>query len=178
MYTFVRFAWSSPLGGATRGSFASQYIVEHWAHNAVPLSVVLPPHRPVVDPNGFDHDDGMNAFTVEKNTVLRKKGTYVGGAPAYIMAQVHKDKDQFSIVVGPCHPRPHLLSCCLLFHSAAGAAKAPLAGLRTRQQKLVCTQWPAWLLLFCGASSPSNPHWHSHFAGYKHRFSSIRSSCQ
>ena len=52
-----------------------------------------------MDANGFDHDDGMNAFTVEKNTVLRKRGTYVGGAPAYVMAQVHKDKDMFNIVV-------------------------------------------------------------------------------
>ena len=65
------------------------------------------PYRPVVDANGFDHDDGMNAFTVEKNTVLRKRGTYVGGAPAYVMAQVHKDKDMFNIVVS------HLSFCNL-----------------------------------------------------------------
>ncbi|DBA83589.1 TPA: hypothetical protein ACH3X1_006160 [Trebouxia sp. C0004] len=54
--------------------------------------------RPVVDPNCLDHDDGMNAFTVEKNGVLRKRGTYVGGAPGFVMAQVHKDKDMFNIV--------------------------------------------------------------------------------
>jgi len=53
----------------------------------------------VVDPNCLDHDDGMNAFTVEKNGVLRKRGTYVGGAPGFVMAQVHKDKDMFNIVV-------------------------------------------------------------------------------
>lgn len=52
-----------------------------------------------MDPNGFDHDDGMNAFTVEKSTVIRKKGVYVGGAPAYLMSQVHKERDLFSIVV-------------------------------------------------------------------------------
>lgn len=55
--------------------------------------------RPVMDPNGFDHDDGMNAFTVEKSTVIRKKGVYVGGAPAYLMTQVHKERDLFSVVV-------------------------------------------------------------------------------
>ena len=43
----------------------------------------------------------MNAFTVEKNGVLRKRGTYVGGAPGFVMAQVHKDKDMFNIVVSP-----------------------------------------------------------------------------
>lgn len=52
-----------------------------------------------MDPNGFDHDDGMNAFTVEKSTVIRKRGTYVGGAPAYLMAQVHKERDMFNVVV-------------------------------------------------------------------------------
>lgn len=52
-----------------------------------------------MDPNGFDHDDGMNAFTVEKSTVVRKKGVYVGGAPAYLMSQVHKERDLFSVVV-------------------------------------------------------------------------------
>ena len=52
-----------------------------------------------MDPNGFDHDDGMNAFTVEKSTVIRKKGVYVGGAPAYLMSQVHKERDLFSVVV-------------------------------------------------------------------------------
>ena len=52
-----------------------------------------------MDPNGFDHDDGMNAFTVEKSTVMRKKGSYVGGAPAYLMAQVHKERDMFNVVV-------------------------------------------------------------------------------
>ena len=55
--------------------------------------------RPVVDANGVDHDDGMHAFTVEKSGVVRKRGTYVGGAPGYVMAQVHKDKDMFNIVV-------------------------------------------------------------------------------
>ena len=52
-----------------------------------------------MDPNGFDHDDGMNAFTVEKSTVIRKKGVYVGGAPAYLMSQVHKERDLFNVVV-------------------------------------------------------------------------------
>ena len=62
-------------------------------------SVLLASGRPVMDPNGFDHDDGMNAFTVEKSTVIRKKGVYVGGAPAYLMSQVHKERDLFSVVV-------------------------------------------------------------------------------
>lgn len=53
----------------------------------------------MVDPNGLDHDDGMTAFTVEKNSVIRKRGVYVGGAPAYVMAQVHKDKDAFTVIV-------------------------------------------------------------------------------
>lgn len=55
--------------------------------------------RPVMEPNGFDHDDGMNAFSVDKSTVIRKRGVYVGGAPAYLMAQVQKDRDLFSVVV-------------------------------------------------------------------------------
>ena len=52
-----------------------------------------------MEPNGFDHDDGMNAFSVDKSTVIRKRGVYVGGAPAYLMAQVQKDRDLFSVVV-------------------------------------------------------------------------------
>ncbi|KAL3138742.1 Translocase of chloroplast 159, chloroplastic, variant 2 [Trebouxia sp. C0010 RCD-2024] len=55
--------------------------------------------RPVMEPNGFDHDDGMNAFSVDKSTVIRKRGVYVGGAPAFLMAQVQKDRDMFSVVV-------------------------------------------------------------------------------
>ena len=59
-----------------------------------------------MNPNGLDHDDGMEAFTVEKHSVIRKRGVYVGGAPAYIMAQVHKDKDAFNVIVShstrPC----------------------------------------------------------------------------
>ena len=71
-------------------------------HSAVTLlsGLLLPGSaRPVMDPNGFDHDDGMNAFTVEKSTMIRKRGTYVGGAPAYLMAQVHKERDMFNVVV-------------------------------------------------------------------------------
>ena len=55
-----------------------------------------------MDPNGLDHDDGMTAFTVEKSSVVRKPGVYVGGAPAYLMAQVHKDKDAFTVIVSHC----------------------------------------------------------------------------
>ena len=66
--------------------------------------------RPVVDPNGLDHDDGMTAFTVEKSSVVRKPGVYVGGAPAYLMAQVHKDKDAFTVIVSHCL-QPHSCVC-------------------------------------------------------------------
>ena len=70
-----------------------------------------------MDPNGFDHDDGMNAFTVEKSTVIRKKGVYVGGAPAYLMTQVHKERDLFSVVVSlflvlwPLHSADCMTAC-------------------------------------------------------------------
>ncbi len=71
----------------------------------------------MVDPNGFDHDDGMNAFTVEKNAVLRKRGTYVGGAPAYVMAQVHKEKDMFNIVVSASVQCMFTMACsCTVCH--------------------------------------------------------------
>ena len=69
--------------------------------------------RPVVNPNGLDHDDGMEAFTVEKSSVIRKRGVYVGGAPAYIMAQVHKDKDAFNIIVSHLQPCPANLHAAL-----------------------------------------------------------------
>lgn len=68
--------------------------------------------RPVVDANGVDHDDGMHAFTVEKSGVVRKKGTYVGGAPGYVMAQVHKDKDMFNIVVWHLLHSPGAIALC------------------------------------------------------------------
>lgn len=68
--------------------------------------------RPVVDANGVDHDDGMHAFTVEKSGVVRKKGTYVGGAPGYVMAQVHKDKDMFNIVVRYLLHSPVAIALC------------------------------------------------------------------
>lgn len=52
-----------------------------------------------MDPNGIDHDDGMHTFNVEKSTVIRKRGVYVGGAPASAFVQLHKEKDMFHIMV-------------------------------------------------------------------------------
>lgn len=53
--------------------------------------------RPFVESQGLDHDDGIDGFSVERSAMLRSKGQHLGGVPAFVMAQLHKDKTQFSL---------------------------------------------------------------------------------
>eukprot|EP01023_Acetabularia_acetabulum_P014984 TRINITY_DN17282_c1_g1_i4.p1 TRINITY_DN17282_c1_g1~~TRINITY_DN17282_c1_g1_i4.p1 ORF type:complete len:560 (-),score=112.08 TRINITY_DN17282_c1_g1_i4:1253-2746(-) len=48
--------------------------------------------RPMVEQAGLDHQDGVEGAHFEKQAVLRPHGQYLGGAPAFMMAQFKKDK--------------------------------------------------------------------------------------
>ena len=62
------------------------------------------PLRPFVEPNTVDHDDGVEGMTIARTHTVRRKGTYLGGVPAHIQAQVHKDKTTCSILVRLLQP--------------------------------------------------------------------------
>jgi hypothetical protein len=49
-----------------------------------------------VSDGAVDHEDGIDSVQVEKQSVLRPKGQYLGGVPAVAWAQVQKDKSQFT----------------------------------------------------------------------------------
>ena len=57
-----------------------------------------PWHRPYPD-QPFDHDDGVDNCQVEFNTMVRKRGQFVGGVPTFAMASFRKDKDHFLLQV-------------------------------------------------------------------------------
>lgn len=52
--------------------------------------------RPIVSDGAVDHEDGIDSVQVEKQSILRPKGQYLGGVPAVAWAQVQKDKSQFT----------------------------------------------------------------------------------
>jgi hypothetical protein len=60
--------------------------------------------QPFVEPNSVDHDDGVEGMTVARTGVVRPTGLlqrskqYLGGVPAHIQAQVHKDKTTCSVM--------------------------------------------------------------------------------
>eukprot|EP00873_Tetraselmis_striata_P028343 jgi/Tetstr1/448607/TSEL_035856.t1 len=53
--------------------------------------------RPFVEAHGVDHDDGVEGFSCEKGTMLRPRDQYLGGVPTNVMAQLQKDKNNFSV---------------------------------------------------------------------------------
>ena len=55
--------------------------------------------RPFVEPNTTDHDDGVEGMIVQRTEVVRPKKQYQGGLPAHAQAQIHKDKNAFSLIV-------------------------------------------------------------------------------
>ena len=67
--------------------------------------------RPVVAESGLDHEDGIDSVQVERSTVVRPRGQYLGGVPLLAWAQVQKDKGQFAFQ-GECGRRRWC--CCLL----------------------------------------------------------------
>ncbi len=65
------------------------------------LSWLYCARRPVVGgEGGVDHDDGIDTIVCEKQTVLRKRGRYLGGVPAVAWVQVQKDKNQLTFQGG------------------------------------------------------------------------------
>ena len=52
--------------------------------------------RPIVADGGIDHEDGIDSVQVEKQSVLRPKGQYLGGVPLVAWVQAQKDKNQFA----------------------------------------------------------------------------------
>lgn len=52
--------------------------------------------RPIVSDAGVDHQDGVDTVHIEKQTVLRPRGQYLGGVPFLSYCQVTKDKNQFA----------------------------------------------------------------------------------
>lgn len=53
--------------------------------------------RPFVEAHGVDHDDGVEGFSCEKGSMLRPRDQYLGGVPVNVMAQLQKDKNNFSV---------------------------------------------------------------------------------
>lgn len=52
--------------------------------------------RPIVSDSGVDHQDSVDTVHMEKQTVLRPRGQYLGGIPFLGYCQVTKDKNQFA----------------------------------------------------------------------------------
>jgi len=52
--------------------------------------------RPIVTDAGVDHQDGVDTIHLEKQTVARPRGQYLGGVPFLGYCQVTKDKNQFA----------------------------------------------------------------------------------
>uniref|UniRef100_A0A7S3UFQ3 AIG1-type G domain-containing protein n=1 Tax=Picocystis salinarum TaxID=88271 RepID=A0A7S3UFQ3_9CHLO len=52
--------------------------------------------RPIVDQNGWDHETGIEGFSIEKPFTLRRKNQYWGGKPLQVTAEIAKDKKDMS----------------------------------------------------------------------------------
>ena len=74
-------------------SFDSDISSHHFAVYEDPTKVLI---RPIVGEGGVDHVDGIDTIHIEKQTVLRPSGQYLGGVPTLAYCQLTKDKDQFN----------------------------------------------------------------------------------
>lgn len=52
-----------------------------------------------MEQHSLDHDDGIDGFSCERTFMLRPRKQVLGGAPAMVMAQIHKDKNIFTLQV-------------------------------------------------------------------------------
>jgi hypothetical protein len=74
-------------------SFDSDTTSHHFNVLEDPTGILV---RPIVGDGGVDHQDGVDTIHIEKQTVLRPTGQYLGGVPCLAYCQVSKDKDQFA----------------------------------------------------------------------------------
>jgi hypothetical protein len=74
-------------------SFDSDISSHHFSVYEDPTKVLI---RPIVGEGGVDHVDGIDTIHIEKQTVLRPSGQYLGGVPTLAYCQLTKDKDQFN----------------------------------------------------------------------------------
>ena len=52
-----------------------------------------------MEQHSLDHDDGIDGFSCERTFTIRPRKQVLGGAPAMVMAQIHKDKNIFTLQV-------------------------------------------------------------------------------
>ena len=74
-------------------SFDSDVSSHHFNVYEDPTKVLV---RPIVGDGGIDHQDGIDTIHIEKQTVLRPSGQYLGGVPCLAYCQLTKDKEQFT----------------------------------------------------------------------------------
>lgn len=74
-------------------SFDADVSSHHFRVLEDPATVLV---RPIVTDAGVDHADGVDTIHIEKHTVLRPRGQYLGGVPFLGYCQVTKDKQQFA----------------------------------------------------------------------------------
>ena len=74
-------------------SFDSDVSSHHFSVYEDPTKVLI---RPIVGEGGVDHVEGIDTIHIEKQTVLRPRGRYLGGVPTLAYCQLTKDKDQFN----------------------------------------------------------------------------------
>lgn len=74
-------------------SFDADISSHHYKVLEDPTKVLI---RPIVADSGIDRADGVDTIHIEKQTVLRRKGKYLGGFPVLAYCQVTKDKQQFA----------------------------------------------------------------------------------
>lgn len=83
--------------------------------------------RPFVEAHGVDHDDGVEGFSCEKGSMLRRKGQYLGGIPANAMFQLQKVRARPSLLSPMRQPFPVSLSL-LCWLAIASRAKVSSSG--------------------------------------------------
>lgn len=85
-----------------------------------PKTCRLHTHRPHVEPNSVEHDDGVEGITVQRDGVIRPPQSLIGGVPAHFHAQIHADKNTLSVIVRPHHllprgpPPPRFSTTCVV----------------------------------------------------------------
>lgn len=117
-----------------------------------------------MEQHSLDHDDGIDGFSCERTFMVRPRKQVLGGAPAMVMAQIHKDKNIFTLQVrARCllptalhvqHTGPlQLLIVCLLFvgtptwrMTALSSGDAAFVPQRTSSMLIYTQPWPRIVL--------------------------------